>query len=445
MAVYERSGFLKYKDENGDTNLLLPITSKDNVDGLDDIEAALETTVRYTTQTLTDAQQEQVRKNIGVNHTGIASIEQTSTSEADSGNNVITVTMTDGAKKTFTIQNGSQGPTGKTAYEYAREGGYAGSEATFSAKLAEEAPKAFYVTVSEDAASADKTNAEIYEAYTNGHPVYCVCMACEGMIMSPAMIMETTAVFCAVLGETIVGVIIAEDSVSMETASILTEAALPNMLPNPKAIMFSGAVDATYDGSQLLHVNIPTVEFSKEGHLATIVVKDAAGEHTLELTDAQDATEKATQLMEYHNTDEKAHYNLRNLISELTTRLNTLADSDDTTLDQMSELVAYIKSNKGLIDSITTSKVNVADIVNNLTSNVSNKPLSAAQGVALKAQLDGKETAGAAANALSQAKSYADAAIATALNGELTLVDRTTKKNYTLYVDNGKLVMEEAT
>ena len=68
--------------------------------------------------------------------------------------------------------------------------------------------------------------------------------------------------------------------------------------------------------------------------------------------------------------------------------LNALADSDDTTLDQMSEVVAYIKSNKSLIDAITTSKVNVSDIIDNLTTNVSNKPLSAAQGVKLKALID---------------------------------------------------------
>lgn len=38
------------------------------------------------------------------------------------------------------------------------------------------------------------------------------------------------------------------------------------------------------------------------------------------------------------------------------TNVNTLLDSDDETLDQMSEIVAYTKSNKSLIDSITTSK-----------------------------------------------------------------------------------------
>ena len=76
------------------------------------------------------------------------------------------------------------------------------------------------------------------------------------------------------------------------------------------------------------------------------------------------------------------------LVQGLTARLNTLADSDDTTLDQMSEVVAYIKSNKSLIDAITTSKINVSDIIDNLTTNVSNKPLSASQGVKLKALID---------------------------------------------------------
>lgn len=93
-----------------------------------------------------------------------------------------------------------------------------------------------------------------------------------------------------------------------------------------------------------------------------------------------------------HNTSADAHNDIRDLITGLTTRLNTLADSDDTTLDQMSEIVAYIKSNKSLIDSITTNKVNVSDIINNLTTNVINKPLSAAQGVAIKSLIDSLQT-----------------------------------------------------
>lgn len=89
-----------------------------------------------------------------------------------------------------------------------------------------------------------------------------------------------------------------------------------------------------------------------------------------------------------HNTAENAHSDIRLLIAGLTTRLNALADSDDETLDQVSELVAYIKANRELIESVTTGKVSVSDIVDNLTTNVANKPLSAAQGVALKKLID---------------------------------------------------------
>lgn len=105
------------------------------------------------------------------------------------------------------------------------------------------------------------------------------------------------------------------------------------------------------------------------------------------------STTEITNSISAHNTSADAHDDIRDLITGLTTRLNTLADSDDTTLDQMSEIVEYIKSNKSLIDSITTNKVNVSDIINNLTTNVTNKPLSAAQGVAIKSLIDSLQTA----------------------------------------------------
>ena len=101
-----------------------------------------------------------------------------------------------------------------------------------------------------------------------------------------------------------------------------------------------------------------------------------------------DASGTAESKVSVHNTATDSHNDIRELISGLTQRLNALADSDDTTLDQMSEVVAYIKSNKNLIDAITNSKVSVSDIINNLTTNLSNKPLSAAMGVELKKLID---------------------------------------------------------
>ena len=125
-----------------------------------------------------------------------------------------------------------------------------------------------------------------------------------------------------------------------------------------------------------------------------------------------DPTGTAASAVSKHNTDETAHNDLRIALQELSDRINAALDSDDTTLDQMSEVVAYIKSNKSLIDAITTSKVSVADIVNNLTTNVTNKPLSAAQGVVIKTlidalrndKLDAAELTNAINTALAQAK-----------------------------------------
>jgi hypothetical protein len=101
-----------------------------------------------------------------------------------------------------------------------------------------------------------------------------------------------------------------------------------------------------------------------------------------------DKSGAASSAVSSHNTNTSAHNDIRLLIEGLTTRLNALANSTDEDLDQMAEIVAYIKANKELIDGVTTSKVSVADIVNDLITNVTNKPLSAAQGVALKALID---------------------------------------------------------
>jgi hypothetical protein len=96
----------------------------------------------------------------------------------------------------------------------------------------------------------------------------------------------------------------------------------------------------------------------------------------------------ATAAVSQHNTADDSHNDIRLELKAINDRLNAFFDSDNQTLDELSEIVAYITSNKSLIDSITTSKVSVADIVNNLTTNVSNKPLSAAQGVVMKGLID---------------------------------------------------------
>lgn len=123
-------------------------------------------------------------------------------------------------------------------------------------------------------------------------------------------------------------------------------------------------------------------EYDTKGSANTAL--DSAKSYTDTKTSGLASTSSVDTKISTHNTAIDSHNDIRDLVSGLTIRLNTLADSDDVTLDQMSEIVTYIKSNKDLIDGVTTSKVNVADIIDNLTTNVSNKPLSAAQGVVIQ-------------------------------------------------------------
>lgn len=96
----------------------------------------------------------------------------------------------------------------------------------------------------------------------------------------------------------------------------------------------------------------------------------------------------AESLVPDHNVSLDSHQDIRAEIKKLADELEAVLDSDDETLDELSEIVSYIKSNKSLLNAITTSKVNVTDIIDNLSTNVANKPLSAGQGVELKKVLD---------------------------------------------------------
>lgn len=149
-------------------------------------------------------------------------------------------------------------------------------------------------------------------------------------------------------------------------------------LPGTSDEQVQNAVD-NYMANNPIEESDPTVpDWAKQPQKPTYTASEVGAE----------AAGTAESKVSEHNVSDTAHNDIRLLVQGLTERLNALADSDDETLDQMSEVVAYIKSNKNLIDAITTSKINVSDIIDNLTTNVSNKPLSAAQGVALKKLID---------------------------------------------------------
>ena len=85
-----------------------------------------------------------------------------------------------------------------------------------------------------------------------------------------------------------------------------------------------------------------------------------------------------------HNTNAESHNDIRILLRELGDKVNHFLDVDDTKKDQLSELLALIDENIEDIENIVANNVKYSDIINNLTTNLDNKALSAAQGVELK-------------------------------------------------------------
>jgi hypothetical protein len=67
--------------------------------------------------------------------------------------------------------------------------------------------------------------------------------------------------------------------------------------------------------------------------------------------------------IEAHNEAGDSHGDIRRTITTLAERLNAVANSDDITLDQLSEIVEYIKDNREIIEIITTEKADTEDVM----------------------------------------------------------------------------------
>lgn len=98
--------------------------------------------------------------------------------------------------------------------------------------------------------------------------------------------------------------------------------------------------------------------------------------------------EEATNAVPTHNTSSESHNDIRLLIQNVQKALEAFLDIDDESMNQATEFVAYMKDNRELIEQVTTNKVSVSDIVDDYVTNVSNKPVSAAVAVKLKALID---------------------------------------------------------
>lgn len=156
---------------------------------------------------------------------------------------------------------GAAGADGKSAYAYAVEGGYTGTETEFAEKLASEA-LIVHVTDNNGTLSADKTYIEIWNAILAG---ISVLADYDGSSLPFIQIYYNSLYFGTVQCDSgdatnpaVVATLIIEITPNGEVNDVSAYVEIPKTLPNPNAITFTGAVTGSYDGSAAMTVNIPS-------------------------------------------------------------------------------------------------------------------------------------------------------------------------------------------
>lgn len=219
--------------------------------------------VRFERQELTDTQKEQARENI----------DALGKDQLPSAIN----TALEQAKKSGEFD----GNDGKTAYEYAQDGGYTGTEEEFAEKLAEEAPKAFYITVSatDDGFVMDKTIEEIKAAYDAGRTLMAVS-ADEPLYHSLATYVEedgyVTAIFILNTGDLASFIYIDPEIVTYEQFPIATDTTMENL------IIKIGNSAIAYNGTETKTLNVTSL---KNPYALTINGVSYDGSAAVDITD----------------------------------------------------------------------------------------------------------------------------------------------------------------
>ena len=161
------------------------------------------------------------------------------------------------------IGNHSKCADGKSAYQYAQEGGYTGTETEFAEKLASEL---LVVTIADNngTLSASTSYIEIRDAILAGISVLVdyddVCLPLIAVTLDNSMFFGTFQCYSGddVNDATIVTVIIEITQNNEVNDDFTSQIGIPKKLPNPNALTFTGAVTGSYNGSSPMTVNIPT-------------------------------------------------------------------------------------------------------------------------------------------------------------------------------------------
>ena len=196
------------------------------------------------------------------------------------------------------------GAAGKSAYSYAQDGGYTGTEAEFAEKLAQE----------QLAGTTDElTPTQVYNAVSAGIPVkvqytdstyglisFTAFTVSESLnVIASSMIAYYNGVYilCELVGYK------SDNRWGFNDAMLAQKVDIPEALPNPNALTFTGAVEGSYDGSEPLIVEIPSgggSGFDKWECINTFTIPADTAEDVTSITFSEDAEGKPFALKKFY-------------------------------------------------------------------------------------------------------------------------------------------------
>ena len=199
-------------------------------------------------------------------------------------------------EKGDTGATGPAGADGKSAYQYAQESGFTGTETEFADKMAQEQLTG---------TTNELTPTQVYNAVSAGIPVKVQYTdSTYGLISFTAFaVSESLNIIASNMIAYYYGVYILVElfgDVSGNTwgymaTTLAQKTDIPSALPNPNALTFTGAVEATYDGSNPMTVKIPNGTINVKDFGA---VGDGVTDDTISVQNALNAAQGKTLIID---------------------------------------------------------------------------------------------------------------------------------------------------
>ena len=166
----------------------------------------------------------------------------------------------------------------------------------------------------------------------------------------------------------------------------VTDEFVDNITSGELSLPYVYIIDATNGGKQRIGVSNDkaTLDVNTSGSAQTYSILDTRDKEEISqeiTTTSQTLSQEIDSDISAHNLSTSAHSDIRSLISAVDSRVddaNSNIDDADSRIDTLNATVS----------ALDTNKVNKSDIVNNLTTDDSTKPLSAAMGMELKNLID---------------------------------------------------------